>query len=41
MSLQPSATRFKDPGLRPLFEEAARWQSWLDVEAALAQLGTQ
>lgn len=37
MSLQPSATRFKDPGLRPLFEEAARWQSWLDVEAALAR----
>jgi 3-carboxy-cis,cis-muconate cycloisomerase len=37
MSLQPSATRFKDPGLRPLFEESARWQSWLDVEAALAR----
>jgi adenylosuccinate lyase len=37
MSLQPSATRFKDPGLRPLFEEAARWQSWLDVEAALSE----
>ncbi|MFY0614936.1 MAG: adenylosuccinate lyase family protein [Hyphomicrobiaceae bacterium] len=37
MSLQPSAARFEDPGLRPLFEEAARWQSWLDVEAALAK----
>lgn len=37
MSLQPSATRFEDPGLRPLFEEAARWQSWLDAEAALAR----
>lgn len=37
MSLQPSSARFEDPGLRPLFEEAARWQSWLDVEAALAQ----
>lgn len=37
MSLQPSSARFEDPGLRPLFEEAARWQSWLDVEAALAK----
>lgn len=37
MSLQPSNARFQDPGLRPLFQEAARWQSWLDVEAALAQ----
>ncbi len=37
MSLEPSSTRFKDPGLRPLFDEATRWQSWLDVEAALAK----
>ena len=37
MTLQPSSTRFEDPGLRPLFEENARWQSWLDVEAALAK----
>lgn len=37
MSLQPSSARFKDPGLRPLFAESARWQSWLDVEAALAK----
>ncbi len=37
MSLQPSSTRFKDPGLRDLFTEGARWQSWLDVEAALAR----
>lgn len=37
MSLQPSSARFEDPGLRPLFEEATRWQSWLDVEAALAK----
>ncbi|MFT5508335.1 MAG: 3-carboxy-cis,cis-muconate cycloisomerase [Hyphomicrobiaceae bacterium] len=37
MSLQPSSARFKDPGLRPLFSEAVRWQSWLDVEAALAK----
>ena len=36
MSLQPSSHRFRDPGMRPLFTEAARWQSWLDVEAALA-----
>lgn len=37
MSLQPSATRFTDPGLREIFAQAARWQSWLDVEAALAR----
>ncbi len=37
MSLQPSALRFADPGIRPLFAEPARWQSWLDVEAALAE----
>lgn len=37
MSLQPSSARFKDPGLRPLFSENKRWQSWLDVEAALAR----
>ncbi|MCB1509551.1 MAG: adenylosuccinate lyase family protein [Hyphomicrobiaceae bacterium] len=36
MSLQPSSTRFRDPGLRALFSEQARWQSWLDVEAGLA-----
>lgn len=36
MSLQPSSYRFRDPGIRPLFDEASRWQSWLDVEAALA-----
>lgn len=37
MSLQPSALRFEDPGIRALFTEQSRWQSWLDVEAALAQ----
>jgi 3-carboxy-cis,cis-muconate cycloisomerase len=37
MSLEPTSARFKDPGLRPLFAEARRWQSWLDVEAALAK----
>ena len=37
MSLQPSSARFTDPGLRPLFAETTRWQSWLDVEAALAK----
>jgi adenylosuccinate lyase len=29
--------RIDDPGVRALFTEAARFQSWLDVEAALAQ----
>jgi 3-carboxy-cis,cis-muconate cycloisomerase len=37
VSLQPSALRFEDPGIRELFTEPARWQSWLDVEAALAE----
>jgi 3-carboxy-cis,cis-muconate cycloisomerase len=36
MGLQPSALRFSDPGIRTLFTEDSHWQSWLDVEAALA-----
>lgn len=28
--------RVPDPGIRALFTRSARWQSWLDVEAALA-----
>jgi adenylosuccinate lyase len=28
--------RINDPGARALFTESARFQSWLDVEAALA-----
>ncbi|HJM76018.1 MAG TPA: adenylosuccinate lyase family protein [Dehalococcoidia bacterium] len=34
---QPTALRVPDPGVRDLFTESQRWQSWLDVEAALAQ----
>jgi adenylosuccinate lyase len=37
MQEQPTALRIPDPGIRDLFSEAARLQSWLDVEAALAQ----
>lgn len=37
MQDQPTAPRVPDPGLRALFVEASRLQSWLDVEAALAQ----
>lgn len=37
MSMQPSALRFTDPGIRELLTDDARWQSWLDVEAALAK----
>lgn len=33
----PTAGRVKDPGVRGLYELESRWQSWLDVEAALAQ----
>ena len=34
---EPTSLRIDDPGVRTLFTEAARFQSWLDVEAALAQ----
>ena len=37
MSLEPSSLRIQDPGIRALFTQDSRWQSWLDVEAALAQ----
>ncbi len=36
MEAEPTALRLPDPGIRALFSEGARWQSWLDVEAALA-----
>src|SRR5262249_17697790 len=34
---EPTSLRIDDPGVRALFTEAARFQSWLDVEAALVQ----
>jgi len=34
---EPTSLRIDDPGVRALFTEAERFQSWLDVEAALAQ----
>ena len=37
MKQQPTALRMTDPGIRELFSEDRIWQSWLDVEAALAQ----
>ena len=37
MHEEPTAYRIPDPGVRALFAEAARYQAWLDVEAALAQ----
>ena len=33
----PTATRVADPGLRALCAQERRWQTWLDVEAALAR----
>ena len=33
----PTSLRVPDPGIRALFEQDARWQAWLDVEAALAR----
>lgn len=32
-----TASRVSDPGLRNLYSQESRWQSWLDVEAALAK----
>src|SRR5712692_8625844 len=37
MQEEPTSLRIEDPGVRALFTEAARYQAWLDVEAALAQ----
>jgi adenylosuccinate lyase len=34
---EPTSLRIEDPGVRALFTEHARLQSWLDVEAALAE----
>src|SRR5205814_8905737 len=36
MQEEPTSLRIDDPGVRALFTETARFQSWLDVEAALA-----
>jgi adenylosuccinate lyase len=33
----PTSLRVRDPGVRALFTIEANWQSWLDVEAALAK----
>src|SRR5687767_5435356 len=33
----PTAARVRDPGIRALYQLENRWQSWLDVEAALAR----
>src|SRR5206468_1869410 len=38
MREEPTSLRSDDPGVRALFTEAARFQSWLDVEAARAQV---
>ncbi len=37
MQREPTALRMPDPGIRRLFSDGQRLQSWLDVEAALAQ----
>ena len=37
MQEEPTSLRIDDPGIRALFTEDSRFQSWLDVEAALAQ----
>jgi adenylosuccinate lyase len=38
MQEEPTSLRITDPGVRALFSEASRFQAWLDVEAALAQV---
>ena len=37
MADTPTSARLPDPGVRDLFTREARWQAWLDVEAALAR----
>ena len=37
MQAEPTASRVGDPGVGELFSEGSRFQSWLDVEVALAQ----
>ena len=37
MQQEPTSLRMADPGIRELFSEDSRFQSWLDVEAALAR----
>ena len=37
MQERPTAARVGEPGIRALFTRNARWQAWLDVEAALAR----
>ena len=37
MQQEPTSFRVKDPGVRDVFSEAWRIQSWLDVEVALAK----
>ena len=37
MAEPPTAARLPEPGIRALFTQEARWQAWLDVEAALAR----
>jgi 3-carboxy-cis,cis-muconate cycloisomerase len=34
----PTAARVSDPGIRSLYAQENRWQAWLDVEAALAEV---
>lgn len=38
MEDQPTDLRVPDPGVAALFTREARWQAWLDVEAALAHV---
>src|SRR2546430_9579418 len=33
----PTAARVADPGIRALYKQENRWQTWLDVEVALAR----
>jgi adenylosuccinate lyase len=37
MQDEPTSLRIEDPGVRAPLTERARFQAWLDVEAALAQ----
>ena len=37
MQSEPTAFRISDPEIRALFSDESKYESWLDVEAVLAQ----
>ena len=38
LDLSPSTLKFKSNNIAKLFDQESRWNSWLEVEAAMAKL---